>query len=209
MDIDWLQEFSWRLTEYCRHQLWAERDNDLNHALAHPGSVHIKDGRIYCHATARFNFTTYNVQRDQDVIHASQDLCGFAHDKSAILVHTTSSHISSHSDSMLPWAYALVLGICHAQVVDPDDDEHRVEFLWVRWLDSDNDTVPGPATRQLERLRLAPIEDSNSLAFIHPTTVIRGCHIIPAFHYGQELEASIQSAAHSAAGDYKYYYVNR
>src|SRR6266852_4957057 len=39
---------------------WQERD-----------SVFLKSDRIYCHQLARFNYTTYNVRRAQDVINPS------------------------------------------------------------------------------------------------------------------------------------------
>ena len=159
----------------------------------------IKNFRVYRHATARFNFTTYDIQRDQDLIHCSPNL-DEPRDKIAVLVHSPSSTRSC------PWAYAIVLGIYHTVIVLPDLTERSIEFLWVRWLEDDPTWVSGPATRTLERVRFA---SESPVGFVDPQTVIRGCHLIPAFAHGRVVNNWTDSVACFPGGDWSYFYVNR
>jgi hypothetical protein len=143
------------------------------------------------------------------VVHCARDqnsasLGGFLLDKTTVMVHTPQD-IALH-----PWTYAVVLGIFHAQVLLPDLSERRMEFVWVRWMDRDPDWVSGPSTQRLERLILVPLADSNATSFIDPATIIRGCHIMPAFCHGRSLgDQSHTSVAHQEDGDWVYYYMNR
>lgn len=162
------------------------------------------------------NYTTYDVQRGVDILHCSnlsetrnvvkpsapEHHYGFSLDKSAVLVHSVGQ------SSGLPWAYAIVLGIFHAFVLLPDGNERRLEFLWVRWLDRDLSLPAGPTPRRLERLTLAPLDAPNAVDFIDPASVIRGCHLIPAFHHGR-LPHEVFSLAHHSLGDWRFLYVNR
>lgn len=115
---------------------------------------------IYRHALARFNFTTYDLQRDQDVTHCSQDSAVFPADKSTVLVFNPTSH------ELVPWEYAIVLGVFHTFVVMPGTaDDRRADFLWVRWLERDRSWPHGPSTRRLERLQLADLNTGDAVGF--------------------------------------------
>ena len=81
--------------------------------------VIIDQGKVYQHKTARFNYTTYDVRRDQDVIHPSEGRVG-------VMVSVEAS------GSEDPWIYAWVLDVLHANVLFPDSDELvRIDFLCV------------------------------------------------------------------------------
>ncbi|KAJ3537255.1 hypothetical protein NM688_g6717 [Phlebia brevispora] len=183
-----VENFGFKLQEHIRLRLLQELEGDAvaTSPLVHPGSVHIKHDRIYRHATFRVNFTTYDMQRDQDVIHCYEDRSG---DKVHVLVQLPAS------SSNFPWKYATVLGVFHAQVFLPDRSERRVEFLWVRWLETDPTWIASPATRRLDRVQYV---SEDAFGFLDPATVIRGCHLIPAFHHGRDI-----------AGGWKYQYVDR
>lgn len=87
---------------------------------------------IYRHALARINFTSYDVQREQDVIHCTQDSTTFPLDKSRVLVFNPVRH------ELAPWEYAVVIGVFQAFVLMPGTaDSRRVDCFWVRWLERD------------------------------------------------------------------------
>ncbi|PBK93717.1 hypothetical protein ARMGADRAFT_928956 [Armillaria gallica] len=80
--------------------------------------------RIYSHATAHFNYTTYDVCHDQDNIHVGKN-----GQKRDIMVMSNDEDPESH-----PFWYARVLGIYHANVLDSGTrfpKPKRMEFLWV------------------------------------------------------------------------------
>ena len=90
-------------------------------------SVHLKGDQIYLHKLTRFQYTTYDVQRDQDVINPSTP-----HQDIMLLATTDDDH--DH-----PFLYGHVLGIYHANVIFTGCQSSQIhqarqfEFLWVRW----------------------------------------------------------------------------
>ncbi|KAI0822210.1 hypothetical protein BC628DRAFT_1285153, partial [Trametes gibbosa] len=126
--------------------------------------------RVYQHATTHVNYTSYDLQREQDIIHPSVG-------KSDVLVHTpsTEEHIQC------PWSYARVIGIYHANVITPGTlQAHRVEFLHVRWFEQDTNWSSGSEVRRLEHVRYIPwAPDSTAFGFIDPAHIIRAIHLIP------------------------------
>ncbi|KAI0038329.1 hypothetical protein FA95DRAFT_1232934 [Auriscalpium vulgare] len=164
-----------------------------------PDQIIFHGERIYRHATAHINYTTYDLQRDRDTIHPGNSRCG-------ILVH------SRHASALTRWSYAWVLGVYHADIYLPGSANrtHRVEFLWVRWMDRDITVPSGPAALRLERVHFSATGTSGDMfGFVDPTHVIRGCHFIPAFHYGRTTQWLPDSIARDKDGDWKYHYVNR
>ena len=89
-------------------------------------SIYFKSDQIYLHKLTRFQYTTYDIQRDQDVINPStphQD----------IVMLTTTEDNQDH-----PFLYASILGIYHTNVVYTGDNSKNYEarwfeFSWVRW----------------------------------------------------------------------------
>ncbi|KAG6840446.1 hypothetical protein H0H93_004646, partial [Arthromyces matolae] len=63
--------------------------------------------------------------------------------------------------------------------------------------------------KRLPRLRFLSNGDPEAYGFLNPDEVIRGSHIIPAFHYGStgEQVASI-ARGEDELDDWCYYYVN-
>ncbi|KAI0349053.1 hypothetical protein OH77DRAFT_1525957 [Trametes cingulata] len=143
--------------------------------------VEIQDDRIYRHKTLRVNYTTYNMRRDQDVIKPSKhpDIMVLADDYT-----TPDAH---------PFWYARVIDIFHADVryTGPGATRsmqkwRRMEFLWVRWFEVDEDVPCGFQERQLPRLRFIDTTDSDKdpFGFLDPREVLRGAYIVPAFVHG-------------------------
>ncbi|KAI0822191.1 hypothetical protein BC628DRAFT_1328019, partial [Trametes gibbosa] len=158
--------------------------------------------RIFQHATVHINYTTYDLQREQDIIHPSMG-------KADILVYTPSD--SAQSSSPYPWTYAQVLGIYHANIYTPGHSRpQRVEFLHVRWFETDTTWASGSEVRRLERLRFVSWTSSDAFGFVNPAHVIRACHLLPAFQHQRTHEyLPIHTAYRHLDGDWRYFYVNR
>ncbi|CDO68243.1 hypothetical protein BN946_scf184842.g6 [Trametes cinnabarina] len=196
-----LDDFVYELKEHLR-----ERLRELFPSLDDPDiPVILRHDRIYRHATAHVNYTTYDLQRDQDILHPAVGKCD-------IMIHTPGVHLVDESE-LYPWTYARVLGIYHAIVLPPGETcPQRVEFLHVRWLEHDCTWTSGPDIRRMERIRFVPWTPTSSGAFgfVDPSHILRSCHLIPAFHYGRTSEyLPPQSCYQEAGGEWKYFYVNR
>ena len=92
----------------------------------------------------RVNFTTYNIQEDQDIIH-------IPFDKRDILVY------NPQEPGPYPWAFARVLGIYHATVSTRTHSEPQTYyFLWVRWFTRDQSLPSFATTRCFDRVAFVP-----------------------------------------------------
>jgi len=131
---------------------------------------------IYKHHIMRINYTTYNVRRDEDVLHT-----GTSHRN--VMVLNPDSSPSEH-----PFVYACVLGIFHANVIYlgrdiMDYQAQRLEFLWVRWYKVDRHG--GWDAGLLDRVHFPPINHEESFSFLDPADVLWSCHILPTFLKGK------------------------
>ena len=170
-------------------------------------SVFIQNDRIYRHHLARFNYTTYDVRRAQDVINP-----GTSH-RDIILLANRNGETRRESDH--PFLCARVLGIYHANVVYTgegmlDYKARRMEFLWVRWFEYDGVTSMRWEDLRLDSVHFPSLAAEGAFGFVDPRDVLRGCHIIPAFSKGRRHtdEVSISRIAHEGK-DWIRYHVNR
>jgi hypothetical protein len=150
----------------------------------------------------RLNYTTYDVRRDDDVIHPTSSHCN-------IMVLNPSCSSAEH-----PFWYARVLGIYHSNVIYTgteviDYQPQQLHFLWVRWYQIE-DIPAGWDARRLDRLRFPSIHDTNSFGFLDPADVLRSCHIAPVFTLGKVHADGSGISRHAHDGkDWKSYYVLR
>ncbi|KAI1789115.1 hypothetical protein LXA43DRAFT_923997 [Ganoderma leucocontextum] len=154
----------------------------------------LQNDRIFEHATAHINYTTYDLQRDCDIIHPS------AH-KADVLVYTPGVASDGSSISPFPWMYARVLGIYHANIILPGTTvSQRANFFHVRWFQTDPTHISGTQARRLERIQFMPpnSESGEVFGFVDPGHIIRACHLIPAFHYGRTFDCLGPSMAREA-----------
>lgn len=161
-------------------------------------------------ATARFNYTSYDARRMQDVVNPH------SHTDVMVLSHEDETSGDAH-----PYWYARVVGIFYVWIRfrRPDSPaltkSERFDVLWVRWFGLDSVGTSGWAARRLHMLGFLPSDDSSGPAFgfIDPTLVIRGVHVIPAFCYGmtQDFLGTEKSIAHQHPelenSDYRAYYL--
>ncbi|EIW76332.1 hypothetical protein CONPUDRAFT_15727, partial [Coniophora puteana RWD-64-598 SS2] len=168
-------------------------------------NVYLRRDTIYSHATASFNYTTYDVRRDSDTINVNGP-------RQFVLVKAYEDAPDDGSRAN-PFWYARVLGIYHANVLFRDEiTPTRMEFLFVRWLGADPEWTGGPRTQRLDRVGYVPEGDpSGAFGFLDPSQVVRGCHLIPAFSLGYTTSLLRPSKMRDSEskGDWINYYVNR
>jgi hypothetical protein len=151
-----------------RASLGSIQEHDIN-------TVIVKDDRMYRHNIARFNYTTYDVRRAQDVINPRTSHCN-------VMVLRSDTDIEDQGHRYL---YGKVLGIYHVNVIYIgkgmiDYTPLRMEFLWIRWYEPINQRSTWE-TSSLDRLTFPPLLHEHSFDFLDPADVLRGCHIIPRF----------------------------
>jgi hypothetical protein len=171
-------------------------------------SVLIKNDRMYLHHLGRFNFTTYDVRRAQDVINPDTSHCDI------MLVANTGN---TESDTCVdhPFLYARVLGIYHVNAIYTgegmlDYNTRRVDFLWVRWFRYVGSRSCTWNDLRLDSVDFPPMATEGTFGFVDPRDVLRGCHIIPTFACGNvHLDrVGLSRCAHDAH-DWRRYYINR
>jgi hypothetical protein len=118
-----------------------------------------------------------------------------------------------------PFWYARVIGIFHANVQyrKQTDNWQTVHFLWVCWFgrsEAANIRISQPINKhQLDWVGfVTESDDTEAFGFLDPSTVIRSCHLIPAFNDGQTDELmgpSVTRIDPENDCDWLYYYVNR
>jgi hypothetical protein len=166
-------------------------------------SVVFRSDRIYRHKILRLNYTTYDVRRDEDVVHA-----GTSHNNVMVL------NSDEGSADQHPYWYGRVLGIFHANVIylgegTTDFSPRRLDFIWVRWFTtaSGGDSLPSGI---MDCVQFPPMADDDSFGFLDPADVLRSCHLIPRFSRGQvHLDSVGLSFWAQDAKDWRVYCVNR
>lgn len=158
---------------------------------------------MFQHATAAFNYTTYDLRRDQDTINTNGQ-------RRDVMV-SSNEDAGEGNEPPHPYWYARVLGIFHAKVFHPRNRlPERMEFLWVRWFGRDPEWNGGPKHLRLDRVGFVPEGDPDAFGFIDPAQVIRACHLIPAFALNMTTTLlGPSSARDNPRGDWTNYYVNR
>ena len=109
--------------------------------------VILKGNRIYRHNILHIDYTTYDMHRETDMVNPRTQHCDIL-----LLAQDVSNH---------QFCYARVLAIFHANVIytgsgSKDFSPHRMEFLWVRWLE----LVDSPATWDtylLDKVKFVPM----------------------------------------------------
>lgn len=165
-------------------------------------SVLFKQDRMYRHNIMRINYTSYDVRREEDVIHTGTSRCD-------VMLLNANASSSDHR-----FLYARVLGIYHVNVIyvgegTIDYTPRRLEFLWVRWFEGDDLTV-GWTVQRLDRVRFPSMAQEDSFGFIDPADVLRGCHMMASFVRGKVHSDGIGISHHAKdSNDWRAYYVGR
>ena len=136
--------------------------------------------RIYKHSRFRVNYTTYDLRRAQDTLNprTNADFMTLSHED------------DEEPETKFPYWFGRIVGIFHAAVIytGPGScsvEPQHMEFLFVRWFGRDLGHRGGWNTKQLHRIGFVDGDDKAAFGFLDPQEVIRGVHLIPAFHYGR------------------------
>ena len=146
--------------------------NESEYTLDKRAKVIFNKDRIYLHNTLRVNYTTYDVQRKQDLIRP----------QSHIMVLSREDSEDRH-----PYWYARVLGIFHAEVSflgTPQVKQQVMRFLWIRWMGLQTGYRFGWAKRRLPRVGFICDEDTPMYSFLNPAEVLRSIHLLPVQSQG-------------------------
>ncbi|KAG1840499.1 hypothetical protein DFJ58DRAFT_718370 [Suillus subalutaceus] len=137
--------------------------------------------KIFRHKVLWVNYTTYDLHCNQDSLNprTNADIMLLAHEDGG----------DGH-----PYWYARILGIFHALVIHTGEhskshEPQQMDFLWVRWFSRD-------PVKRLEWVGFIPSDDPGAFGFLDPQQVIRGIHLVPAFHYGHTDTLLPPSIAH-------------
>lgn len=143
------------------------------------------------------------------------------HEQDSLNPRTHANIMVLSYDGQHPYWYARILGVFHALVLHPTLQEPvAMDFLWVRWYGSDPDHRRhyGWKSRRLHRIGFVEHsidEDSGvspAFGFVNSAHVIRGAHIIPAFHSGLADDMLLPSSTARLESendmDWNFYYVN-
>ncbi|CCO34066.1 hypothetical protein BN14_08158 [Rhizoctonia solani AG-1 IB] len=168
-----------------------------------PSDIHkivIQNDRLYSHARLQVNYTSYNVRRQQDTINPRSP-CRF-------IILPADMGSTAH-----PFLYAKVLGIYHAKVRFDRRPARRMNFLWVRWLDYDEDEPGGWDVCRLDRVFYGKCRNDyelmNAFGFVAPHHIIRAAHLIPDFESGTTTPPGCTSFSDNKESDWNYHYVSR
>jgi hypothetical protein len=195
--ILYIQNYFSRLREHLLQRALSSQSVDSDQmALGDTNQVLFKKNRIFHHNIARFNYTTYDTRRDQDVINPKTSHCN-------IMVLSASGETGR-------FRYAKVLGVHHVNIIivgGPYQTAHRMEFLFVRWYEA----VDADSCRtSLDRICFSSLDSEDAFGFLDPTDVLRACHIIPRFSEGKRhIDGRGLSGMAGDKGDWREYFVNR
>jgi len=152
---------------------------------------------IYIHKALRINFTTYNNQRDQDMINS------YMHSNIMMLSNRNSGHL---------YCYARVLGIYHTSIQlnsswSHNCELHQAEFLWVHWYNVNKKARAGFKAKCQFQLKFQT--GSRAFGFVNPANVLCVVHLIPNFSQGTTTHFLGPSIAHHPSkkdeDSYRYY----
>lgn len=167
--------------------------------------MHFVRNRIYFHKVIRFNYTTYDLRRDQDTVNPRTHA-------DVIVLSDEDGKEDPH-----PYWYARVVGIFHVfvQIFDTHTSrlgqQMRMDVLQVRWFGRCDNIKAGWAVKRLYQVAFLPLDHIDTFGFLDPEQVVRGSHLIPRFACGQTADLLGPSDIRQPSEgnlDWIYYYVN-
>lgn len=165
--------------------------------------VSLKANRIYSHQILKVNHTTYDIRRDQDVLHVGTPQCNI------MLLNSRYTRDSRHVEH--PYLYGKILGIFHADVcyagprLGFPPAYHRLDFVWVNWYQF----LPAKTEFSLDRLSLSRPDELHSLSFVDPDDILRAVHLIPQFSLGKVCTPAPKSRFVVNQDIWEAYFINR
>lgn len=157
-------------------------------------AVRIHQDRIYSHKTLRINYTTYDLQRDQDLVTLG------THPDVMVLAQEDDDESDHH-----PYWYARVIRIFTVRYRYYDPNERpgysplleQMHIIWVRWFGRDFNYPSGWSNRRPNLVGFFPASEDGDepFGFLDPALIVRGVHMIPAYYHGTTTEILPHSVA--------------
>ncbi|KAI0063164.1 hypothetical protein BV25DRAFT_453896, partial [Artomyces pyxidatus] len=204
-----VKDFLPRLQDHILGRLQGREYDGDEHEFtdADRNTVLFVNNKMYMHSVIRVNYTTYDMRRQQDSVNPRTH--------PDIMVLSREDGAEAGADDVHPFWYARVVRIFHVEVrhrgpASTSFNSRRMDVLWIRWFGLDMDAPGGWATKRLHGVSFIPDDDGGAFGFLDPDQVIRGVHLLPAFHFGRttlRLGPSIARKATENDEDYEKFYV--
>ena len=178
-------------------------DRGVEFMPAQCNALHFINNCIYRHKVLRVNYTTYDLHRAQDSLNPCM------HADVMVLSH-------EDIENPHPYWYARIIRIFHVDIwyvgleMRAPAPKH-IDFLRARWFACNRNLKAGWAVCRLPCIGFYPHDEPEGFGFIDPEQVIRGMHLIPAFHFGCTtalLPPSIARCTSDNNEDWDWDYVN-
>ncbi|TEB31567.1 hypothetical protein FA13DRAFT_1590707, partial [Coprinellus micaceus] len=169
-------------------------------------NVSLEESRLFSHKLLRINYTTYDVRREQDVIHLDTPQCNVLLLNSAVR--------DPRGGPKHPYIYARVIGIFHANVSYigqlPNGSfsytPHRIDFCWAHWYWFNE----ASEEFALDRVSPYPLDRPEALSFFDPADILRAVHLIPQFSLKlMDKKVPVKSRWDSKHDLWNTYFINR
>jgi hypothetical protein len=176
---DILKKFLPKLQDHLLGRLMDRKfDGDMHEEFTDTdrNSIRFMGSKIYSVQTYRVYYTTYDLQRQCDVVNPR--------------AHPDIMLRSPAAEGAEPYWYARVIGVYHANVwtehpaIRGGRNARRMDFLWVRWFGDEPGYRSGFRRARLPKIGFVESTDDFAFSFVDPANVICGCHLIPAFDAG-------------------------
>ena len=131
---------------------------------------------------------------------------------------TLSHEDDEESQDKFPYWFGRIVSIFHTAVVytgpgSRSVEPQHMEFLFVWWFGRDLGHRGGWNAKHLHRIGFVDGADKAAFGFLDPKEVIRGIHLIPAFHYGRTRDllppSRIARPGRDNDEDWQFFYVNQ
>ncbi|TEB24443.1 hypothetical protein FA13DRAFT_1797302 [Coprinellus micaceus] len=165
----------------------------------------LQNNSIYSHKLLRINYTTYDVRRDQDVLHVDTPQCNVMLLNSR---YNEKTWLSEH-----PYLYGRLLGVFHANVRYNGSllnrvqqlEYLRIDFAWIHWYQFNG----SDGEFSLDRVTPSPLRCGSALDFIDPSDIIRSVHLIPRFSAGKVNQPVVESQLVRNRDTWESYFINK
>ncbi|KAJ3925142.1 MAG: hypothetical protein NXY57DRAFT_949196 [Lentinula lateritia] len=142
-------------------------------------TITIQNNRIYQHKVIRFNYTSYDMRRNQDSCNPQ--------------THADIMLISGDAEDRIqhPYWFARIIGVFHINIVhsgllSKSHKPQKFNILYVRWFGRVLEQEHyGIHVNRMPKLGFIDAVNPEAFGFVDPSEVLRGCHIIPAFEHGK------------------------
>ncbi|KAG5652335.1 hypothetical protein H0H81_005403 [Sphagnurus paluster] len=168
--------------------------------------IHIVNDRFYRHKVMRVNYTGYNVQRGQDLINS----------RNHADIITLAPEGETYDNGDHPFQYSRVIRIFHVDFIHDIPGTRQIpiskQVLWMQWFQYDKSYCASFQRHRLHCIHFIPSHDPNAFGFLDPDEVVRGSHLIPAFHHGptdEYLKGTSVAREEDELNDWKYFHVDR